>query len=184
MKRLIRKNVESAKQVGVLYHYTGLFNANNILAENTLRAADFVDEQGNTSISLTRNKNFHNNNVQTLEDNSMECRFVIDGDRLSNNYKIEPYDYYPDYPRVNEQEERIVYKKQDEEDEGIAEVSPIIPYIISLDIFKENFEEIINPEDPPLWLDEVQYCIDFDINSLEDLINYMESKHGIKVNLI
>ena len=86
--------VDEAKQVGNLYHYTSAKGLKSILTSNSLNAS-----QENYSgkelhfVSFTRNKNFHkkgqNFNVKT------DYRITLDGDKLSNKYKIKPFAYVP-----------------------------------------------------------------------------------------
>jgi hypothetical protein len=71
-----------AKQVGILYHYTLIKNAINIAEENRILA------NPDRGISFTRNKHFHKNGHGI---SGVECRFVIDGDKLSHRYKLTPF---------------------------------------------------------------------------------------------
>jgi hypothetical protein len=75
-----------AKQVGILYHYTSISNGIEICEENRLKAGPDYD-----GISFTRNKDFHK--IQR-EEISTGVIFVVDGDKLSENYKIQPFNYF------------------------------------------------------------------------------------------
>jgi len=76
------------KQVGLLYHYTYLINAIQIIDENTMKIG-----QLHPSISFTRDKNFHKRSF-LFNKEGRDIVFVLDGDKLSNNYKITPYSYF------------------------------------------------------------------------------------------
>jgi len=130
VKRLIKLLIkEEAKQVGTLYHYTSISNLKRILNSDVLR----IDSKN--SISFTRNQNF--DYVIRGIGSSLECRLEIDGDKLSNNYKIKPY---------NEQGFTINDPKKFEQEEIVKEnISPIIPYIIKITLYKDvnNFAQTI-----------------------------------------
>ena len=75
-----------AKQAGPLYHFTSFDGLKGILESNTLKVGDDSNFEtgGNPgSISLTRNKNLW----------YFPYRIELDGDKLSNNYKITPYQW-------------------------------------------------------------------------------------------
>jgi len=115
MKRLIR---EEGKQVGTLYHFTSISNLLMLLDANTLYSK-------RKNICFTRNQNFISDNREV---SGTDCRLEIDGDSLSNSYKIEPYNdekFTENNPVKLEQEERI--------NEEI--ISPIIPYIKEITIY-------------------------------------------------
>jgi hypothetical protein len=76
-----------SKQVGVLYHYTSIDNAMHIIKENILR-------RSGSWISFTRDKHFHNFTERDIEVSGLDCCFVVDGDKLSENYKIQPFNYF------------------------------------------------------------------------------------------
>ena len=125
MKRLIR---ETAKQVGILYHYTSINSLKKILNGNILKSrGDYI--------SFTRNQNF--DFIPRQIGNALECRIEIDGDKLSNDYKIKPYndeEFTKNNPTKMEQEEMVK-----------GYISPIIPYIVKIILYKDtdNFAQII-----------------------------------------
>lgn len=76
-----------SKQVGVIYHYTSLQGLFDIMEDNRLNVGTY---EKNNSISFTRDKFFGNRlraGVKT------DVRIVIDGSKLSNKYKIGPYQF-------------------------------------------------------------------------------------------
>jgi len=77
------------KQVGILYHFTTLNNLINIANENFMLKASTRNnypENFKKFVSFTRDKNLF-----TPGENETLVRIVIDGSKLSNNYKIVPY---------------------------------------------------------------------------------------------
>ena len=99
------------KQVGTLYHFTYLNNLVEILKSNELRSGSAEPFKGKHTnyISFTRSRNFENE-----VDFGSECKIVIDGDKLSDKYHIEPFNYYSGRqnfgsysPKDYEKEERI-----------------------------------------------------------------------------
>ena len=102
---MILRKLFSGKQVGTLYHYTSILACRGILKTNFLKGFT-VENPAHLSIyeagldipknihgivSFTRDKNFHRV-VRALI--NTQVRFVVDGDKLSNNYKIVPFDYF------------------------------------------------------------------------------------------
>ena len=149
--------LKEAKQVGLLYHYTSEKGLKSILKSNKLNASTEL-YQGHELyfVSFTRNKNFHkkgsNFNVKT------DYRITIDGDKLSNKYKIQPFAYMPgwDYTdnweydwledeseadrrhffdatgQYDEQEERVNFQNANS---GIDDIKK---YILAVDKMKDN----------------------------------------------
>ena len=77
--------LNEAKQVGPIYHSTSGKNLISILKSNTLK----VGQEGNYGMTLTSQNSF------TRDKNFRpgEYTIEIDGDKLSNNYKITPFAY-------------------------------------------------------------------------------------------
>ena len=85
-KGMIWKGLKEGKQVGTLYHFTPFEGIKGILKSNTLKVGDDSNFEtgGNVGkVSLTRDKNL----------NYFNYRITLDGNKLSNNYKINPYSY-------------------------------------------------------------------------------------------
>ena len=122
MKRLIKK---SGKQVGILYHYTNFYHLLSILNGNILKSGIV----GRDNISFTRDKNFLSSE-RLIE--GTQCCLVIDGDKLSNDYKIKPYSDQQ-FLKGNEEGYSLESEEIVKED-----ISPIIPYIIEIRIFKDQ----------------------------------------------
>lgn len=96
--------LKEAKQVGTLYHFTDDNGLRGILKTNELWAS----ETNASHVSLTRDKNgWH---VGTLDN---IFRISLDGNKISNKYKIKPY-AWSDLNRGNkdtESEEAVLTNK-------------------------------------------------------------------------
>jgi hypothetical protein len=79
-------DLEEAKQVGTLYHWTSLKNLANIIKTNTILPSHSGHGEYDW-VSLTRSKDRNQFGISK----SSDCVIVLDGDKLSNNYKIKPY---------------------------------------------------------------------------------------------
>jgi hypothetical protein len=166
--------LKEAKQVGSLYHYTSEKELKGILDSNELNVST-ERYQGHELyfVSFTRNKNFHrkgaNWGIKT------DYRITIDGDKLSNKYKIQPFAYKPgwDYAdnweydwledeseadrrhffdvtgQYDEQEERIYFRNHN------SSIEDIDKYILAVDkveditpnnLTKSQLKQIIKEE--------------------------------------
>jgi len=90
----LNENISESKQVGTLYHYTSANGLKGILQSNSIKASEEY-YLGNDLyfVSFTRNKNFHKKG--SAFDVSMDYRIALDGNKLSNKYKITPFAYIP-----------------------------------------------------------------------------------------
>jgi hypothetical protein len=136
-------NLEEAKQLGTIYHFTSFKGINGILRSNKFWGSkinlndvtdkDFRSFFGKTKeefqkksinelyyFSTTRNKLFYLTNPKGIGGSMV--RIVLDGDKLSNKYKFTPFYYYSDEtidepaPKhdQDESEERILLGTQSE----------------------------------------------------------------------
>ena len=127
------KEIIEGKQVGTLYHFTSLKNLSSIIENNILIASnttDFINKKLKLQcISLTRTPN----KTQFAISQDSEALIVLDGDKLSNNYKITPYhdpnQYYFSDEEYDEMEERIC-----------KDIINLNKYIIKIILFKTNPE--------------------------------------------
>lgn len=92
-----------AKQVGTVYHFTSYRNLVNIIKNDFVLTSTIQPY-----VSFTRNKSLQTDTVPT------QARLTIDGNQMSNRYKITPYaDTKAGYGRTSqdENEERISLEK-------------------------------------------------------------------------
>jgi hypothetical protein len=154
--------LEEGKQVGILYHYTSADGLKGILSSNRIKASEEIYMGQNLYyISFTRNKNFHKKGskfgVKT------EYRITLDGDKLSNKYKITPHAYKPgydytenwEYDWLEDEPENVVRDffaatgEYDEQEERISFKGPeggidnIKNYILAVDKV-EDLQEALN----------------------------------------
>lgn len=95
--------LREAKQVGPLYHFTSYGSMAKIVDED-LTLDPKIQYKRSSYLSFTRNKHMKSSSI------SSNVRITVDGDKLSEKYKIEPYaDTKAGYGRNNsdESEERI-----------------------------------------------------------------------------
>ena len=80
--------------MGVIYHYTSYTSAIDIILQDTLKSLGTYESKKKINgkyqfgISFTRDKYFHKKDRYI---GGIDVKFVIDGDKLSNNYKLIPY---------------------------------------------------------------------------------------------
>jgi hypothetical protein len=98
--------LKEAKQVGSLYHWTNIYSSYDIINDNFLQGYLTDTFTSQHAISLTRNKEFIKSKPKLR--NKPEICFVIDGDKLSSNYKIQPFQD----PKIkkDEMEEKVLTK--------------------------------------------------------------------------
>lgn len=93
------------KQVGILYHYTSIYSAFEITYQNKLIS------NVKYGVSLTRNKDFHRGKNRYI--NGMDVSFVLDGDLLSDKYKI--YSFQDLDAKKDVELEKLIWEKEQEE---------------------------------------------------------------------
>lgn len=150
------KYIRERKQVGIIYHYTSLVSLLKILKTGTLKAG------AEGTISTTRNKN-GKDMIFGLESN--QCCLVLDGNTLSDTYKIKPYrDIINSYE--DEQEERIF----------TSEIKNIDKYIIKIILF--------NPDDWSFSGKEtkvISKILGLDYFDLDAVIEFLENNFSLEI---
>lgn len=132
----ILKEINEGKQVGILYHFTNLFSLMGILETNILKGSNTWDKNEKPFVSFTRNKN----GWGLVSGPGKTVRITIDGNKLSDNYKISPYDMqnlkrWDDTP-LDEMEERV-----------FGNINNITNYIIEIVIQSKELEKYPHLED-------------------------------------
>jgi len=117
--KLFKDYITERKQVGTLYHYTDLKKAISIIKDGAFKSGNRFKY-----ISFTRDKNLHKrrdfkNSDGTTSGASFDVgnmgitvRFVVNGDKLSDKYKVRPFNYFQkkhgaNNPFYDEMEERV-----------------------------------------------------------------------------
>jgi hypothetical protein len=137
------KNLLESKQVGIIYHYTTFEAGLKILYSNQLKSGETADSTKDNPIygvSFTRDKRFHDNHTVGFDIGSSgqipQVRFTVDGDKLSNRYKIAPYaqdalksKVFQKDSEYFESEERVISNK--------PFTIALTDYLISIDVLVE-----------------------------------------------
>ena len=109
--------LHEAKQVGVIYHFTTLQNILPILISNKLDVSGKNTDNQVLFLSLTRDFQLPDNPASYFSD--YDVRFVLDGNKISNNIKILPF-----------QEEGY----ESESEEVVFKSLKVSKYVIQIDV--------------------------------------------------
>lgn len=169
---LIQELIDEGKQVGVLYHYTTPENFRKIMETDRMEGSKDLSYYtpnprrqtghllGTESVSFTRNKYFHRDNRFTTlglsKDNGRpSVRIAVDGDKLSQKFKVVPFRYFHDDPRINrtsntdEHETRVL----------VDTIPRFSDYLLKVDdIWKEV----------PVWRNKVPFYVDPQTDKIHD----------------
>jgi hypothetical protein len=126
------KEINEAKQVGNLYHFTPLSNLKNILSTRFI----FPNEEGQVSTSIRGNMEI---NVLKKFKNSPVARLMLDGDKISTKYKIRPFAYGGDLNLDN------IEDLGEEQIDTNGKNFLFIPYLKRIDLFL-NKKETVDPK--------------------------------------
>lgn len=139
MKKYTR--FSEAKQVGVLYHFTSINYLESIVLSNyVLKSGTSIKQNSKRIPVISFTRDFNLKNTFLI---STECRIAVNGNKLSERYKIQPYaDYIDDYKK--EREEILIGKQAD-----------IKKAIIQIDIMytEKEFEDFF-PQKYKLFVDQ------------------------------
>jgi hypothetical protein len=194
--------IKEAKQVGLLYHFTSLRAAISIVEGDKLiaskiygRAKQIFNKFGiYKAISFTRDKNFLNSRIfqkgSTPKINGFAVTFVVDGDMLSNYYKIRPYDdrigitSKISLEDMGDEMEEMIYGDKIEKDGGIVNFKKFVKKII---INKINIgeETIQNLYDIYIFFKKSGYNVELErkttfdekFNSVKYYLKYLQIKN-------
>jgi len=164
--QLVQELIDEARQVGILYHYTTPENYRKIMEGDRLEGArDMVYTSasrtprrqtghlmGSKSISFTRNKNLHKvvkfSNLGFAKDMGRpNVRIAIDGDKLSQKYKLVPFRFFHDEPRIAQKNNTDEYETR-----VIANaIHHVSDYILKVD---DIWKEI------PTWANKEPFYVD------------------------
>ena len=170
MKIFKSLKIESAKQIGTLYHLTNLDGIEFIMKNNKL-VRKLYD-----GISFTRNKmlNFYEGHPSRLY-----FKLIIDGDKLSNTYKIEPFKYHSNNDDVD-------FRNEAEEIIKVREIRNIDKYIKGVAFIYRNFEGFDEDDYLEGGPNGLLYRGNFKTflnKDLPDLLNRINKKYGLYVQI-
>lgn len=192
------KNVNEAKQVGNLYHICTLDAlVEFVIPNNELRASGkYYNKLLDTTeaISFTRDSLFVVP-TYTVQNAGILFQFEVDGNKLSEKYKVRPYNGNGSNPRYREKEEVVIgpimnfksYVKEvrfdikdlysiiDDPQGIVSKLKKVYSYLGSIECKRVELP----------FLDEDDWSVlfsktksNFQINTLEDLIKLLESFTG------
>lgn len=128
----ILKEITEGKQVGTLYHYTFTWNLYEIIKTNIL-TPELLQGQNKGWISFTRSKD--KNQFEISQD--ANCVIVVDGDKLSNKYKIKPFQ---DFGWIEMEKEKNIYADEMEE-RVLGPINDLNKYIIKIIIYITSYND-------------------------------------------
>lgn len=123
IKQLLREELLEGKNIGPLYHFTNYRGLMGIIANDFRLKSDIQPY-----VSFTRNKGFKSYSIP------MEVRITVDGNSLSNRYRLQSYaDVKAGYGRG----------KEDESEERVS----LLKYPMGVDISKSLVKiEVVIPQ--------------------------------------
>ena len=135
MKRY--KPLHESVQRGNLYHFTSYNGLIGILTRNILDVGILG------YISFTRDKNFtriHRHKIAMAGKLDIGAYIQVDGDKLSNNYSIKPYDYYGNFDLSNR--DNLPKQTRDKMEERVDKpIKNIKRYITKIVLLKNKFKK-------------------------------------------
>ena len=153
----LKQILQERKQIGLLYHFTSINSATEILKGDRLisshtvtlprtikndiyfKGQKFFNAQLPVdSISFTRDKNFWN--ISRVLMGELSVKFIVDGDNLSDKYKIQPYNDFK--TPVDTGFEKLKYDEMEEI--VIAEAIPNFSKYVKGVIIKNEMAEKMN----------------------------------------
>lgn len=182
-------NIIEGKQVGVLYHFTSAHNAYAIIeGEGHLKPKGdggfsfngeaFVIDRPRDWISFTRNPNLIATPAAGGDGREWgEVRIALDGDRLSQRFKIAPY---------HDHDDRLTRHDAQAEERVMGEMRRFKDAIIQIDFLARRFYE--NETDFDHWVsppDEAQRE-KYREEARKDIETFVEifRREGIRVNIV
>jgi hypothetical protein len=141
IKGLLREGLISEGVSPIVYHFTSVNKLNSILKNNELYLTSNIGTSYEKTVSggkyyfasFSRTKSI-THGYGTKFDRPNSARIMFDGNKLGNNYKFKPIDYWQ-YPRTPEFMGGIGDEMEDRLISNNNSVPNINKYIISIDIF-------------------------------------------------
>lgn len=102
--KYLKPLILESKQVGIIYHFTNLWSLIEMFKND-----NFKIKSDKHYISFTRNPIMFSPELMASK---LQCRIMVDGNKLSNKYSIEPFLDFKNVKKDDgEQEERILKMK-------------------------------------------------------------------------
>ena len=144
LRRVEKQNIHEAKQVGTLYHVCTLDAlVNYIIPNNELRASGKYWNKllrTNQQVCFTRDPLFVVP-TNTVSSGNILFQFVVDGDKLSERYKVTPFNYTTSpNQRYREKEEDVIGPIKNFK----SYIKEVRFDIKDLDVDKNSISDIIN----------------------------------------
>lgn len=200
IRSILNEILSEAKQVGLVYHFTSLNNAIQILKSDILKAKGHTKQFTYRTVSTTRDKLFSKSRIDTFTQiaSNPEIAFILDGDKLSNRYQTRSMDDsvnlgghvdIDDKERFGDEAEQVWYGDKLKKDGGIKNISQYITKVIIskrlLDDIVLNPEKLIHPTNYNAIYDAIGKLDSYDItpqNKLKMIRSYFEDR-GFEVEL-
>jgi hypothetical protein len=147
-----------------LYHATTIHSASKIIQTNTFDAISMHTFNGKSYHGVCLTRDYHFALVFRGECSAI---FVLDQQKLYNNFKIKPYDYYqyhPYLPRRSHQSNPITAEA---EEFVIGKISNADRYIISLQIKNNEWQKVLKMMDDPSKTDQWKKSMSNIIDTIE-----------------
>ena len=179
--------INESKQVGLLYHWTSFISAYKIVKTNYIKSANrsirddakTINRENEFGVSFTRDKTFHKDNSKFYP---MEACIIIDGDKLSNNYKLFPYNDF--FAGIDKPKYKSAKESDEMETRTNKSINDIKKYIVRIELYdnvsgaseKEQLDFIKWAAPYYNVYNEFNYQNYTSINQLkQDLCNYIKS---------
>lgn len=174
------KLIKESKQVGFLYHFTDPNGLLGILNDNVLKTYHDYD-MNKDFVSFTRNKNYLNEPGSKGKSFQL-VRLTIDGDKLSNHYKLSPK-HNINRSILKTPHGTGTYNKDEFEEVADREIKNINDYIISIDIDKSSLIRYFTFGYITTSTDDVKKMFkNAEIKGLKDFINFKLKLDSLKVH--
>ena len=133
----ILKEINESKQVGDIYHFTPIIDDYNNVYLLSILNSGYILPNEDKQISTTRNKKV---DVEPFMGGILDymARLTLDGDKISNKYKIRPFQWNPE---DNDEPAYLAKKEFEEQIITNGKNFPIYPYLKKVDLFVKDTEE-------------------------------------------
>lgn len=160
-----------AKQLGNLYHFTTIRHLLEILDSDKIQGNE---DPKYSEISLTRDKNFYKRTrvIPT------ECYLKLDGDKLSDKYKIRPYQWHPSHFSKTYSKDIKVEDQMEESVRGI--IQPASKYIMDIGMNELDLDSIMGQEEDFVAISKILEKKPDEV-SVPDIVKFVED-FGYKIS--